>query len=237
MNTLKFTIVGNSNCGKTSILARYFDEGFSKSTRSTIGIDFKVKRTTLPTGAEVKIQIWDTAGMDVYRSITRSYYRGASGIIFVYDVTDRSSFLDVEKWMSDVVTYCPDNFLAVIVGNKIDCDDCDEEKEEEKFPEEMCSRCSKRTERMERRRRMVSKEELQMLAKKYHCRGYECSALTDVGIKVIFDDLVQEIFSRKLLEEKEEEAAAAAIAAAIAAAAQRQSPVLHSTEETASKCC
>lgn len=224
MNTLKFTIVGNSNCGKTSILARYFDEGFSKSTRSTIGIDFKVKRTTLPTGAEVKIQIWDTAGMDVYRSITRSYYRGASGIIFVYDVTDRSSFLDVEKWMSDVVTYCPDNFLAVIVGNKIDCDDYNEE---EKFPEEMCSRCSEREERMERRQRMVSKEELQMLAKKYHCRGYECSALTDVGIKVIFDDLVQEIFRRKLLEEKEEEAAAV----------ECRSPVLRSTEETASKCC
>ena len=93
----KVLLIGDSSVGKSSILLRFSDNEFTSSYISTIGVDFKVR--TLDVGGKiVKLQIWDTAGQERFRTITTTYYRGSNGIIIVYDVSNRDSFLNVQQW-------------------------------------------------------------------------------------------------------------------------------------------
>ncbi|GAU50557.1 hypothetical protein TSUD_180270 [Trifolium subterraneum] len=95
------------------------DDSYIDSYISTIGVDFKI-RTVEQDGKTIKLQIWDTAGQERFRTITSSYYRGAHGIIIVYDVTDEESFNNVKQWLSEIDRYASDNVNKLLVGNKCD---------------------------------------------------------------------------------------------------------------------
>eukprot|EP00466_Bigelowiella_natans_P015533 jgi/Bigna1/51880/estExt_Genewise1Plus.C_40013 len=116
----KIVLIGDSGVGKTSLLSRYVDDVFSTSFVSTIGVDFKAKAVKVK-GRNLKLMIWDTAGQERFRTITSSYYRGARGIMVVYDVTVPSSFDRVTKWIEEACKFV-DGVAFAIVGNKADLD-------------------------------------------------------------------------------------------------------------------
>jgi len=97
----KLLLIGDSGVGKSCLLLRFADDTYTESYISTIGVDFKIRTIQLD-GKTVKLQIWDTAGQERFRTITSSYYRGAHGIIVVYDVTDQESFTNVSQWLKGI---------------------------------------------------------------------------------------------------------------------------------------
>jgi len=115
----KLLIIGDSGVGKSCILLRFADDTYTESYISTIGVDFKIKTIELE-GKTVKLQIWDTAGQERFRTITSSYYRGAHGIIVVYDTTDKESFDNVVEWLNEIDKYATENVNKLLVGNKCD---------------------------------------------------------------------------------------------------------------------
>jgi len=100
-------------------LLRFADDTYTESYISTIGVDFKIRTIELE-GKTVKLQIWDTAGQERFRTITSSYYRGAHGIIVVYDVTDQDTFTNVKQWLQEIDRYANDGVGRLLVGNKSD---------------------------------------------------------------------------------------------------------------------
>ena len=120
---LKVLFAGDSGIGaKTSFLRRYERDEFSEyGIISTIGADFRIKYITVR-GKKVKLQMWDTAGQERFRSITRSFFKGASGFVLGYSITDRSSYESVRMWFNDLKKNCPDAVI-MLVGNKADCEE------------------------------------------------------------------------------------------------------------------
>jgi len=115
----KLLLIGDSGVGKSCLLLRFADDTYTESYISTIGVDFKI-RTIEQDQKTVKLQIWDTAGQERFRTITSSYYRGAHGIIIVYDVTDRESFNNVKHWITEIDKYAAEGVNKLLVGNKSD---------------------------------------------------------------------------------------------------------------------
>eukprot|EP00914_Ancora_sagittata_P022386 GHVO01044562.1.p1 GENE.GHVO01044562.1~~GHVO01044562.1.p1 ORF type:complete len:201 (+),score=32.73 GHVO01044562.1:54-656(+) len=115
----KLLIIGDSGVGKSCLLLRFSDDTYTDHYISTIGVDFKIRTINLDSKT-IKLQIWDTAGQERFRTITSSYYRGAHGIIVVYDVTDRDSFNHVTHWMKEIDKYAQENVNKLLVGNKSD---------------------------------------------------------------------------------------------------------------------
>lgn len=115
----KLLLIGDSGVGKSCLLIRFADDTYTESYISTIGVDFKIRTIELE-GKTVKLQIWDTAGQERFRTITSSYYRGAHGIIIVYDVTDQESFDNVKQWLHEIDRYATDDVNKLLVGNKSD---------------------------------------------------------------------------------------------------------------------
>jgi Ras-related protein Rab-1A len=115
----KLLLIGDSGVGKSCLLLRFADDTYTESYISTIGVDFKIRTIKLDEKT-VKLQIWDTAGQERFRTITSSYYRGAHGIIVVYDVTDRESFNHVQHWMQEIDKYANEGVIKLLVGNKSD---------------------------------------------------------------------------------------------------------------------
>ncbi|KAI8137557.1 P-loop containing nucleoside triphosphate hydrolase protein [Fennellomyces sp. T-0311] len=115
----KLLLIGDSGVGKSCLLLRFADDTYTESYISTIGVDFKIRTIELE-GKTVKLQIWDTAGQERFRTITSSYYRGAHGIIVVYDVTDQDTFNNVKQWMQEIERYAAEGVSKLLVGNKSD---------------------------------------------------------------------------------------------------------------------
>eukprot|EP01084_Bolivina_argentea_P002136 3937_1 len=147
---IKVLMIGDSGAGKSSLLLRGCDDSFTTSVISTVGIDFKIK--TIEVEDKIaKLQVWDTAGQERFRTIQTSYYRGAMGILLVYDITDEQSFLNIRNWMRNVEQHASNSVDLTIVGNK-----CDLEED-----------------------RLISKERGQALADEYGTKFFETSAKTD----------------------------------------------------------
>jgi len=115
----KLVLIGDSGVGKSCLLLRFADDAFTESYISTIGVDFRF-RTVKIDQKTVKLQIWDTAGQERFRTITSAYYRGADGIIMVYDVTSGDSFEHVNDWLKEVNRYASEGTCKLLVGNKSD---------------------------------------------------------------------------------------------------------------------
>ncbi|KAJ7021479.1 ras-domain-containing protein [Mycena alexandri] len=162
----KLLLIGNSSVGKSSLLLRFSDEQWLPEDESsaTIGVDFRVHKMDVK-GKKVKLSIWDTAGQERFRTITSSYYRGAQGIILVYDVSNRESFDALPRWFSELETYVSDKVVKILVGNKVD----------KEFS------------------RQVPTAEAQAFATRMNSLFVEASAKTSVGVKEAFTDVVERI--------------------------------------------
>nr|XP_004610661.1 unnamed protein product [Sorex araneus] len=115
----KIVLVGNSSVGKTSFLRRFCEDRFSPGMAATVGIDYRVKTVTVD-NSRVALQLWDTAGQERYRCITQQFFRKADGVIVMYDLTARQSFLSVRQWLSTVEEAVGDHLPVLLLGNKID---------------------------------------------------------------------------------------------------------------------
>lgn len=118
---MKILLIGDSGVGKSCLLVRFVDDKFNPSFITTIGIDFKIKTVEI-NGKKIKLQLWDTAGQERFRTITTAYYRGAMGIILVYDVTDEKTFANIKTWFKTVTEHANDEAQLLLVGNKSDMD-------------------------------------------------------------------------------------------------------------------
>ncbi|XP_066575711.1 ras-related protein Rab-10 [Amia ocellicauda] len=164
---LKIILVGDSLVGKTCILQRYIDHNFNHSYVSTIGIDFKVK-TLHVNGKFIKLQIWDTAGQERFHTISTRYFRGAHGLLIIYDITNVLSFDNVVWWMKDVDVNAGENVDRIILGNKCDLED----------------------------KRVISKEKGQQLAWEHGVKFFETSAKDNINIEQAFSILVEDILKK-----------------------------------------
>ncbi|XP_057376498.1 ras-related protein Rab-43-like [Daphnia carinata] len=117
----KIVVIGDCGIGKTSLVQRFKSGIFTERYTNTIGVDFAMK-TVIIEGKRVKLQIWDTAGQERFRTITQSYYRSANGVFLVYDITKRSSFLSLQKWMEEIRRFTASNISWILIGNKCDMD-------------------------------------------------------------------------------------------------------------------
>jgi len=116
----KILLLGSQGVGKSSLLGRFADNEFLDSYRTTVGVDFKI-RTIEIDDKTIKLQLWDTAGQERFKTVTNTYFRGAHGVILVYDVTDQKTFTQIgDYWLNEVYNNAPENAVLMIVGNKCD---------------------------------------------------------------------------------------------------------------------
>ncbi|CAF2047301.1 unnamed protein product [Brassica napus] len=165
---IKLLLIGDSGVGKSCLLLRFSDGSFTTSFITTIGIDFKIRTIELD-GKRIKLQIWDTAGQERFRTITTAYYRGAMGILLVYDVTDESSFNNIRNWIRNIEQHASDNVNKILVGNKADMDES---------------------------KRAVPKAKGQALADEYGIKFFETSAKTNLNVEEVFFSIGKDIKQR-----------------------------------------
>ena len=163
----KIVIIGDTNVGKSNILSRYLTNEFTSNTKSTVGVELGIKFLKIK-NTSTKIQIWDTAGQERYQAITSSYFRGSDGCFIVYDITNETSFNNIEKWFDKIHEENDKEIPVIIVGNKYDLEN------ERKIPTEK------------------AKEKAQNLK----CAFYETSALKAINIEQIFEELVNTIYDK-----------------------------------------
>jgi len=118
----KFIIIGDAATGKSCLLHRFIDNKFMRDSTHTIGVEFGSKIINIQNN-NIKLQIWDTAGQERFRSVTRSYYRGAAGALLVYDITSRESYNHLSTWLEDARTLASAGIVIILVGNKKDLED------------------------------------------------------------------------------------------------------------------
>lgn len=115
----KVVLIGDSGVGKSNLLSRFTRNEFNSETNATIGVEFATKSVEVD-GTIIKAQIWDTAGQERYRAIISAYYRGAVGALIVYDITQLTTFTNVERWLIELRENSSENVVIMLVGNKSD---------------------------------------------------------------------------------------------------------------------
>lgn len=160
----KLLLIGDSGVGKTCLLFRFAEDSFNNSFISTIGIDFKIRTIELD-GKKIKLQIWDTAGQERFRTITTAYYRGAMGILLVYDITNEKSFDNIKNWIRNIEEHASSDVERMVLGNKCDMVD----------------------------RRQVSRERGEQLAIEYGIKFMETSAKANINVEEAFFTLARDI--------------------------------------------
>eukprot|EP01065_Artemidia_motanka_P036375 TRINITY_DN442_c6_g2_i7.p1 TRINITY_DN442_c6_g2~~TRINITY_DN442_c6_g2_i7.p1 ORF type:complete len:213 (+),score=58.89 TRINITY_DN442_c6_g2_i7:105-743(+) len=178
--SFKILLVGDSGVGKSSLLLRFTEDTFDQDIGATIGVDFKVKNITVPyegRDRRLNLKIWDTAGQERFRTLTSSYYRGAHGVILVYDITERQTFENVERWLKEIDTF--KSFADVrkmLVGNKLDLAQVGGG-------------------------RVVDRDEGRSLAQEHGMMFFECSAKTRDGVLQAFAELGTKILETSSLRD------------------------------------
>jgi len=160
----KLLLIGDSGVGKTCVLFRFSEDAFNATFISTIGIDFKIRTIDLD-GKKIKLQIWDTAGQERFRTITTAYYRGAMGIMLVYDITNDKSFDNIKNWIRNIEEHASQDVEKMILGNKCDMNE----------------------------RREVTKERGEELAIEYGIKFMETSAKASINVEEAFYTLARDI--------------------------------------------
>ncbi|XP_034032355.1 ras-related protein Rab-8B-like [Thalassophryne amazonica] len=160
----KLLLIGDSGVGKTCLLFRFSEDSFNTTFISTIGIDFKIRTIELE-GKRVKLQIWDTAGQERFRTITTAYYRGAMGIMLVYDICNEKSFENIKNWIRNIEEHASSDVEKMILGNKCDMTD----------------------------RRQVSKDRGEKLAIDYGVKFLETSAKSSLNVEEAFYTMGRDI--------------------------------------------
>lgn len=115
----KYIIIGDTGVGKSCLLLQFTDKRFQPVHDLTIGVEFGARMVTIDS-KHIKLQIWDTAGQESFRSITRSYYRGAAGALLVYDITRRDTFKHLSRWLDEARQHSQSNMVIMLIGNKND---------------------------------------------------------------------------------------------------------------------
>jgi len=115
----KIVLIGDTSVGKSCLLTRFADDQFTDNYVTTIGVDFRFK-TMIVMDKIIKVQVWDTAGEERYRSITNAYYRGAEGILIVFDLTNEESFKSIQNWINEVTVFTGKDVIIICLGNKSD---------------------------------------------------------------------------------------------------------------------
>jgi len=162
---MKLILVGDSGVGKTNILSKYLKNNFDPDSKATVGVEFGTKNIEID-NKKIKVQIWDTAGQERYKSITSTYYKGAKGAFIVYDITRKSTFDNIDKWIGDLKNNGDENMIVYLVGNKSDLNDM----------------------------REVRKDEAMTKSEKYNIAFSETSALYGDNIHKIFQDLMEKVY-------------------------------------------
>ncbi|GKY91858.1 hypothetical protein MPSEU_000157400 [Mayamaea pseudoterrestris] len=168
---VRILLVGDSSCGKTSLVLRFDQNVFSTKFVTTIGVDYRDKMVKIE-GAPMRLQLWDTAGQERFRSLTSNFFGRADGFVLTYDVSNRPSFDHVIGWMRDIKTRAPPDCDIVLCGNK-----CDLEND-----------------------RVVSADEGQQLADEYGVQFFETSALTGLNVEKMFSALATTIKHKRIDE-------------------------------------
>ena len=163
---IKILIIGDSRVGKTSLLLKYVDKSFPEEHISTIGVEYKEKVESRD-GFNIRLQIWDTAGEERFRSITKSIYKNTHGVLFVYDITQKETFANVKHWIKDTENIDKE-IKGIIVGNKIDLPD-----------------------------KVITKTDLDEIGEKYKMPVIEVSAKEGTNVNECFDLLINELFKNK----------------------------------------
>ncbi|GAB2267195.1 Ras- protein RABA5e [Dionaea muscipula] len=169
----KIVIIGDSAVGKSNLLSRYARNEFNLHSKATIGVEFQTQSMEID-GKDVKAQIWDTAGQERFRAVTSAYYRGAVGALLVYDISRRTTFDSVSRWLDELNSHCDTTVARMLVGNKCDLGNI----------------------------RAVSVEEGRNLAVEQGMFFMETSALDSTNVNKAFEIVIQEIYnnvSRKVL--------------------------------------
>ncbi|KAJ3432640.1 ras-related protein rab-2-a [Anaeramoeba flamelloides] len=133
----KFILIGDSGVGKSCILNRFTNHGFESVYDATIGVEFNARAIEI-SEKTIKLQIWDTAGQETFRSITRSYFRGSMGALLIYDITQRETFNHLNSWLEDILEHSSPDIEIMVIGNKNDLTELRqvEFEEGEKFAKE-----------------------------------------------------------------------------------------------------
>ncbi len=161
----KILLLGDSEVGKSCFLMRYSDNVFVENYITTIGLDYKLKSVKLDSGKTIKVQLWDTAGQDKYRTIAKNYFKGSHGILLLYDVTKQSSFENIREWIHDIKEEVSDKAIIFLIANKIDMVDS----------------------------RKISKEKGEELAEEYKIPFFEASAKSGENVDEVFKALYNKI--------------------------------------------